>query len=646
MTEWNITDEEIVETEKLLLPENAHFSDDARSVIRCWHSTDVVACPGSGKTTVLLAKLKILADRMPFEHGAGICVLSHTNVAIEEIKKRLPGCSDMILSYPNYVGTIQAFIDQFITMPYLRIKVGRHIQPVDDTTYAKYMLSIMQSSRKYSALEYVVGRNYDNGKGQFPNRIEHTKELHLDNKGALCIGKQKVPLARADKVSTQQYKQLISELLIKQGIIRYQDAFMYAEQAIADLNSIFTDLFSRRFNYVFIDEYQDCSEIQRKVLEMVFDSKRNCIIHIGDIDQAIYNSSSSLEEDNHDWVPQNGYLSILCSCRYTQEIADAISRLKIDKCRITSVIGTSGINPVLFIFDESSIGRVIGSFIKMLDICGLYSDKGIYKAIGAVKSEDTSGLRVGSYWSGFDGTQRTQGEYNYWSLIGEISDYLSEGKVYMAEKVYRKLLCRILHFRNITNPKTQKEYTIRTIKELFNPEANELYKQQMLEMIYLYDHDLGDIDFYIRSTTNKILSIVKPEIGDAFSRLPGFFTNKDKSAEQSFGSDSKNVLIDPIRGRRIQFDTIHGVKGETHDATLYLETERRGGSDLKRVLPYLGVGKIGSSKLYEYSRKLAYVGMSRPRFLLCVAMHTSTYQRGKEAFENSGWNIINLNKSR
>ena len=34
---------------------------------------------------------------------------------------------------------------------------------------------------------------------------------------------------------------------------------------------------------------------------------------------------------------------------------------------------------------------------------------------------------------------------------------------------------------------------------------------------------------------------------------------------------------------------------------------------------YYGVGKIGKSNLFDYSRKLAYVGMSRPKKLLCVA---------------------------
>ena len=103
------------------------------------------------------------------------------------------------------------------------------------------------------------------------------------------------------------------------------------------------------------------------------------------------------------------------------------------------------------------------------------------------------------------------------------------------------------------------------------------------------------------------------------------------------------MWFDTIRERRIIFDTIHGVKGETHDATLYLETDRKGASDLSRILYCFGVGKQGSSPLYDYSRKLAYVGMSRPKKLLCVAMQAETYEKSKGVFD-SDWEVILLNE--
>ena len=72
--------------EKLLLPNGCCFANDARNVINSWNSNDILACPGSGKTTVLIAKLKLIADKSPLKDGRGVCVLSHTNVAVSDLK--------------------------------------------------------------------------------------------------------------------------------------------------------------------------------------------------------------------------------------------------------------------------------------------------------------------------------------------------------------------------------------------------------------------------------------------------------------------------------------------------------------------------------------------------------------------------------
>ena len=70
------------------------------------------------------------------------------------------------------------------------------------------------------------------------------------------------------------------------------------------------------------------------------------------------------------------------------------------------------------------------------------------------------------------------------------------------------------------------------------------------------------------------------------------------------------------------------------------ETEIKKSSDIVRILPFLGIGKVGASSLYDYSRKLAYVGMSRPRKLLCLAVQESTYERSKSAFQ--GWEVVDI----
>lgn len=636
MVEWEISDQDIESTEKLLLPEGAHFPEDARNVIRCWHSADVAACPGSGKTTVLLAKLKLLVDRMPLENGAGICVLSHTNVAVDEIRKRLSGYAEKLLSYPNYIGTIQSFVDKFVTMPYLRNIAGRNVQAVDNLTYAQHMLNRIHHGGRYRTLASVIRANFKPG-NQFKEQLDYVQALYLRSDGALCVGKQKRALAGADTKSAKQYKELLEDLLKIEGIMRYQDAYSYAKTAINDLPEAYTDLFSSRFQYVFIDEYQDCDDVQRRAIDAIFNSTKCTVIKIGDSDQAIYNSS---ENETPDWVPQDGFLPIMTSCRYSQEIADVIFKLKKDPKNITTYAGKTGVKPILLIFDPEKIDKVIGEFINVLETHGLYDNKGVYKAIGAAKKKDLSGLKIGSYWSEFDGSAKKQSKYNYWALVDNITISLLDGKLYKAERIVRKLLCRIFHYAEVRHPILGKEYSVATIKRLLDDEYRDIYRQWIYELSILQDIERETIDCLMRQKINELLRIRNPQADDIFDYLPEYFLDRTAVVNQTVKSE-KNIFIDPIRGRRIEFDTIHGVKGETHDATLYLETDRQGASDLNRVLPYYGVGKLGSSNLFDYSRKLAYVGMSRPKKLLCVAMQAKTYEKSKGVFADN-WEIIDL----
>ena len=201
--EWEISDQDIELIEKLLLPDGAHFQDDARNVIRCWHSSEVSACPGSGKTTVLLAKLKLLADKMPFDDGAGICVLSHTNVAVDEIRNRLAGDSDKLLGYPNYVGTIQSFFDKFVTMPYLRSITGRSIRVVDNRVYLQCMLDKIQKDDSYFTLRNMIRANVSHSPA-YPDALSYVGALYTDNEGNLYVGRQRKLLAQKDKQSAEQ----------------------------------------------------------------------------------------------------------------------------------------------------------------------------------------------------------------------------------------------------------------------------------------------------------------------------------------------------------------------------------------------------------------------------------------------------------
>ncbi len=78
-----ITDQDIQYAERILLPVGSTFDLERRAFICNLNTLDLQAVPGSGKTTVLLAKLLILETKLPFSDGSGVLVLSHTNAAVD-----------------------------------------------------------------------------------------------------------------------------------------------------------------------------------------------------------------------------------------------------------------------------------------------------------------------------------------------------------------------------------------------------------------------------------------------------------------------------------------------------------------------------------------------------------------------------------
>ena len=622
MLDWNITDNEIEVVEELLLPENCHFADDAKKVIRYWKSTDISACPGSGKTTVLLAKLKLIADRMPLENGAGICVLSHTNVAVNEIKSKLTEYADRITSYPNFVGTIQSFIDKFITFPYLKSITNQPLQVVDDIMYAKYIYKLLQKEiTKYKKLYNSINMRFDKGEAKYEDIFDFIKDLYLKNGDLYQRGSYK-SLAKAGSDSATQYHKAKDELLLEHGIFTYKDAYQYGMYVISQRKDL-SSLLCKRFCYVFIDEFQDCDQIQREVLSSIFNKTKCCVFKIGDPDQAIYIND---RENPEDWKPSEPTLHIASSNRYSQEIADILSPLKSDKQCICSLRGKVGIPPTVIIYNDDTRNHVIGAFVFLLDKYGLTDPNGIYKAIGWIKNESAKGIKVGDYWEGYNATDKLKSENRYWGIIDSICEELKQGKLYKAENLVSRLMYMIVNYLDCKNSKGQ-YFTYSSIKKILDSTYHQIYREKVISLTCLDEYEPTLIDHIIREMVNEIFAK-----DDVFNRLPKDFMEKnDKNKTKS----SNNVCI--FNGRKIQFSTVHKVKGETHDATLYLETETKNSSDLKRVLPYLNGTKPGTSQLYSYSRKCVYVGFSRPRKLLCVVIHKDTYDKNKNAFKS--WEI-------
>lgn len=92
----------------------------------------------------------------------------------------------------------------------------------------------------------------------------------------------------------------------------------------------------------------------------------------------------------------------------------------------------------------------------------------------------------------------------------------------------------------------------------------------------------------------------------------------------------------------IEMATIHAVKGETHDATLVVETFLHE-YDLELAVPFLlGKGSLKGKRLLGHLKRL-FVGATRPKELLCFALHEDHVNPEQEqTLTTAGWKVARL----
>ena len=193
-------------------------------------------------------------------HGnRGVCVLSHTNVARDEIAKILGTTTvgSHLLGYPHFVGTIHAFVNQFLALPLLRSN-GVVVDVIDNDVFASQ--AIARLKYKYTLKKWVEMNPY-----QGPGAI-----ATLRYEGAeLTLGWEEGSLPGPGSESHIQAMALKNELT-ERGIFRHEDMFAFAASLIAT-NPDLPSRVSRRFPFVLIDEMQDTSWAQEELLNKVFD---------------------------------------------------------------------------------------------------------------------------------------------------------------------------------------------------------------------------------------------------------------------------------------------------------------------------------------------------------------------------------------
>lgn len=647
------------------MPDGCHFDEERIQFINRLESGDLLAVPGSGKTTALRAKLYCMAKELPMKDGRGILVLSHTNVAVDELKKMLQDHCPQLFEYPNFVGTIQEFVDTFLALPYYVQKYGHREDIIDEDRYVQVCERYMGNPRweaRYLSRKLMHAKDYrkirlgysDDGRRIMRHEIEG-KEVVIEAEPKWVRENSAV-----EKVAhLTDFLFQMKEKIMNFGVLSYDDCYYLAETNIKEHPAII-EILRNRFAYVFVDEAQDMKGYQLKIIDECFNCDSVVLQRIGDPNQAIFDGFSMVNS----WESRNPSF-INNSLRLTQEVASVVDHLVLnrgDDGQGGARFVVNGIRPqvtviprYLLLYTQDTIGGLKEKFKELIRSHHLEST--------------AEGRRYGFHIVGWNSEAKNNADYrrledifpeyhrrlskpnaNPATLSEQIQMERHIGNFKESKRTVLEVFVKVVRMsgqrpadgRLFTAPKL-----LALVKE--NAQSEQQFKEELLDCTKKLSEGVwSDAYDTIKATTTKWLD-------DLFQKQPN--ENVTAYYEDAFVPLIPDVEEFDADDIAISIGTVHSVKGMTHCATMYVETSYNNkyeseymiedkttgrGKNRKRTVtsPFLMLDLQPKGNNAAMAKRMLYVGFSRPTHLLCYASDKRLWKEDiLQKMEEAGWKI-------
>lgn len=574
--------------------------------------------------------------------------------------------SSEIMDGDTLVRVIPFYISKFKRKP------NRIVNEIYDEAISKHLKFIQKgftAQEQKNAKYFLIGNNC-----QFSFRLAYkNNQIRLVssiNGNELQISKPR--RGRNWQDFSENEKNRVKEWLVrfkytilkKEGILHFDDAYFLADVYLSRIPEIKTIL-QKRFSFVFVDEMQDMDAHQYNLLEKVFYDEGNSfsiIQRIGDKNQAIYNSVKAADV----WTDRAEVLRLNGSQRLSKPIADVVKKFALHNDETFDIVGLNecDIKPHILVFENATVNNIIPCFAQIVKEYKTNGSLISEKAIKAVcwntdwKDDDTSRqdatkLRLEDYHQGFK-KEKGKPKEDYDCLKSYLLFYDKNKKTLepLRKNILNALL-KILRLENI-NTSEERPYTKKKLIDFIRESNFEKYEQLNLN---LYNWSIG----IIKGKTNEVLNEIRAYTANFFT----IFSENSLSASLSFINAKVMEIPDTNNaeeiattnhykedGLEIEITSVHAVKGQTHCATLYLESyfQKDGnGATAKSYesqrLAQQFLGNLMQSNVgdrVKQSSKMVYVGFSRPTDLLCVAIHKDRFDSALSEINRDEWEITTV----
>jgi hypothetical protein len=480
--------------------------------------------------------------------------------------------------------------------------------------------------------------------------------------GELTIGSANRDLGLKDE-SKPAYTQLkkLKKQMWREGLFRYDEMYAISKAYLTEYPQFIAAL-RHRFPWVLIDEMQDTDIIQEELLLHLF--SEGCIVQrFGDVNQAIF--SERADRGAQTSFPSSSALYLPQSRRFGEGIAAVASHLTVVEPQQIGGDPSRGKGArSVFLFDKDTILEVLPAFGRLVvqDHSSKITDALPIKVIGGRKSPpknvDPGKLPycIGDYWPKFcpEATTQSSPPTSLLGFVRQARDELAKRDQWYT--AYETLVEGILDFLGKQGAQTDsgRRFSRTGLADALRSHTEPYFLEFRELLLDLGSRQTVDRNYWDQATSS-LLHVLSSLISTPLTARAGEFLRWEdvgpdglpEQATQSLLSDPVNTYLFEANGVPVDVEvtTIHSVKGETHLATLLLETFWYK-HDLPELIPFLcgcGDRNLFKKKRSRERAKRVFVGMTRPTELLCLALNEAHLEEGQaEALAESGWKVQHL----
>jgi DNA helicase-2/ATP-dependent DNA helicase PcrA len=548
----------------------------------------VRAVPGSGKTWLVAELIKKQLGEWP-TRTSGIAALSFTRVGGDEIRKAI----GYELGHPHFVGTIDAFLFRYVIRPHLQRVFNWFADP-----------------------RILVGEWGAEHWTYFGPNKKATIRKGINLFGCVCIDEEHGEAVMAHKPRSQPLQRLTGDDLHQvktakmriwkeSGLLTHSDAALWASRILEHqtLGEAVRAEVIRRFPLLIVDELQDTGHFLGKSIHLLLREPTARGVLVGDPDQAIYEFNGARPDlfDTFGTIGGAVQLPLASSQRCPPAIAIAATHLKDSGGMIGAAQGRVG-RALLVRYKD--MGLDVSEVVKAIRSC---RGTAILKVIarGAKTVEELSGRTVRDapslHCSPLTHIRRAVVAFRRGRNISALAAARAalERAVFKHEGAYDKDLSDA-----DIDPREWKSLAVRCLLKANAIPTTGTYFDWNAQVGKMLDEEIGT--FNLGPQLAFVKGKLKPKKRDGWDTLVADFLPQPSAGLQAPAGTSAQ--------------TVHGVKGETHDVTVFVCPDTNATHCPSAVW-------WSRSNRHREEKRIAYVAMTRTRGDLIVCVSEACYKR-------------------